>query len=319
MGRLSELLTLRDQLLTVDADAWEMHDSANMLKMLEILRHVRGLSTDLMTPLSQAISDKNEQARSLLLHMNSHVNSSIRSIEKDYLQENDRWCRQKLGLSAVEYQTFINDMYAHDQSHDSITTKHFKRRISQRSNWQHTCLLWHSDNIVNIEDYYACHIMYVMNRFIRDDIYGHVLDSINPAQRRKIRQYNYDDAPYLPKAGINEVAAKNYFTHMDRAEIKKDLLMIRELLVPGGILSFNFNDCNTVMGATLFESRMRSYMTEPMLKEVLREVNLEINYWEELQDCMTTYVEVRRPGRFHSMKSNITMGKILEKSTVNLC
>lgn len=319
MGRLSELLALRDQLQQVDADTWERYDSANEVRLLEILRHVRGLSPDLIGPLSTCISQKNEAARSLLLHMNSHVNASVISIEKDYLNENDRWCDWVLGLSATDHQSFIDAIYTNDQSKDSITASHFKRKISQRSNWQHACLLWHNDSIANIEDYYGFHTIYVINRFMRDDIYVPVLSQINSAQRRKIRQYNYDDLPSLPKEGINEVAAKNYFTHLKVTEIKKDLSMIAEILAPGGILSFNFNDCNTVVGARLFESKMRSYVTGFMMQEVLRELNLEIIHWENIEDCMTTYVEVQKSGQFKSKKLNITMGKILDKAMVKLC
>lgn len=145
------------------------------------------------------------------------------------------------------------------------------------------------------------------------------LAKFNESFRRRVRPYltgihagldNFDFT-MLPHNTFGFVFAWNVINFWPYEETKKSLYQVFDLLRPGGIMMFSYNDCDVWQCAESAETGYKSYMTKDLLKSIFDEVGFELIQFTSTSTHVH-YVEIRKPGVLSTTKRHQTLGKINE-------
>jgi SAM-dependent methyltransferase len=113
----------------------------------------------------------------------------------------------------------------------------------------------------------------------------------------------------LPKEQFNLVFSWNFFNYLTLENIQKYLVQIYELLRPGGVFIFTFNNGDISAGAAYAENYYMSYVPRSMLVPVCEQLGFEIIHGQDLEPAVS-WLEIRRPGELKTVKASQAMGAI---------
>jgi hypothetical protein len=94
--------------------------------------------------------------------------------------------------------------------------------------------------------------------------------------------------------------------------LKKYLTEIYQKLRPGGMFVLTFNDCDRDKGVMLVEQHFCCYTPGYLIRELAQSLGYEILFsWTD--QGPTTWLELRKPGEFESLRGGQSLAKILPK------
>jgi SAM-dependent methyltransferase len=147
------------------------------------------------------------------------------------------------------------------------------------------------------------------------DKYQEFLDSTNnrfpDEYKKRLRKYqlkNYDFSA-LPQEQFGFVFSWGHFNYVSLDTITQVLKSVMNLLRPGGVFLFSYNDGDTPAGAGMAENFAQSYIPQSILiptclalgYEVVEKFNEEPNI---------SWIEIKKPGVLKSIKAHQVIGKI---------
>jgi SAM-dependent methyltransferase len=118
--------------------------------------------------------------------------------------------------------------------------------------------------------------------------------------------------PNLPKGQFNLVFSWNFFNYLTLNNIKKYLVQIYDLLRPGGVFIFTFNNGDLSAGAAYAENYYMSYVPKSMLVPVCEELGFEVLHTQDLEPALS-WLEIRKPGELQTVKVSQALGKIARR------
>ena len=147
------------------------------------------------------------------------------------------------------------------------------------------------------------------------DKYQEFLDSTNskfPGEyQRRLRKYkNIDyDFSMLPQNQFGFIFSWSHFNYVSLDTITQVLKGVKNLLRPGGVFLFSYNDGDTPEGAGLAEGFAQTYLPKSILIPTCEGLGFEIvQSFNELPNI--NWMEIRRPGTLTTVKAHQVMGKI---------
>ena len=117
----------------------------------------------------------------------------------------------------------------------------------------------------------------------------------------------------LPIGNFGLITALCYFNYKDIDQVKQYLIQIYQLLKPGGICSFSFNDCDYSHEISLAESNVNSYIPGSMLKPMIFDIGYHIIF-QSRDVSGISWWEIQKPGEISSLRGGQTLAKIIAKS-----
>lgn len=255
------------------------------------------------------ISDKSTKIQSLI----DSINCEIKSITKPFMQ---------LGYK-------VNGFYGSNLTHYDVERKDRVLSLSADERSQIVNVMrkytdWHYP-VLEIgpgdgdftESLIAGDPLYLIDR--HQEFLDSTLSKFNESFRRRVRPYltgihaGRDDFDFtvVPKGQFGFVFAWNVINFWPYEETKKSLYQIFDLLRPGGVMMFSFNDCDVWQCAEAAETGFKSYMTKDLLTEIFNEIGFELIQFTTTSTHIH-YVEIRKPGILQTSKRHQTLGKIIE-------
>lgn len=306
---MSKLLKAKEELLTLTPGLSYSSDSS-LLEGLERISKLSKYRSPLLDDLRLLIEDKNAKIISFLDENLKILEREILLLDKDYSLHSDNWVDSLRNHSHEEWQQYMNKMYDYGNESKQWTID----RISAYSNWQKIALFYMPDTLDYIEQFSSYYPIYVLDKWRQTaDL---IKDLVPPEQARKTRFYNTDQLEQVPLNCMGFILARNYYTHKKHNHLENDLKFFSQVLRSGGVLCFNFNNCEISNCAGAVENKTRSYMIGTTVKRLLWENNFEIVRWEYLNFENTMWVEAQKPGKFKSIRRNEALGKIEELPAV---
>ena len=184
-----------------------------------------------------------------------------------------------------------------------------KYRIQLYTNWQYPTL-----EIGCRDGEWTQHLVAADPLYIFDK-YQEFLDSTNtkfPAEyQRRLRKYlNKDyDFSLIPQKQFGFIFSWGHFNYVSLDTITQVLKSARELLRPGGVFLFSYNDGDTPAGAGMAENFAQTFIPKSILVPTCEGLGFEVvQTFEELPNI--TWIEVRKPGELKTIKAHQVMGKI---------
>lgn len=143
-----------------------------------------------------------------------------------------------------------------------------------------------------------------------------VTEHFNDTYKRRLR--SYQDTNQLPKQQFSFVFSWGLFNYLNLPTIESQLKLIFDLLCPGGVLMFSYNNGDIIESARLSDLEEMSFVPKRNLVNLLTQIGFEIitNYDLPNNDTLVTnisWIEVRRPGQLKTIRIKQVIGAIGQK------
>lgn len=156
------------------------------------------------------------------------------------------------------------------------------------------------------------------------DIKQAYIDSVtshfNGIYSQRIRKYVIKDHDFsqLPQNQFGFIFCWMFFNFRDLITIELYLQNLIKLLRPGGIIMFSYNNTDMYDSAKTSENGIMSSIPKKKLIELIKNIGFEIIKHQDTpnEDFFIkniSYIEIKKPGLLHSIKSKQVVGTIEQK------
>lgn len=128
---------------------------------------------------------------------------------------------------------------------------------------------------------------------------------------QEVKFYHFDQLNLLPTNGIGTVIIWDHLPFLCLREIELLVKKVKNFLLPGGYLIFNYNDCATVQGLKKFESHEMTYMTGAILEKICENNDLILKHQYSSLKENFHFMLLQKPGEFKSIKRHPAIHKIV--------
>ena len=157
--------------------------------------------------------------------------------------------------------------------------------------------------------------LYIVDR--HQEFLNSTLSKFNETYQRRVRPYlvgsdGISDFDYsmLPINQFGFIFAWNVINFWPFQETKLTLKQCYDLLRPGGVMMFSFNNCDVSQCAEAAESGYKSYLTPKLLNSIFDEVGFELIQYRSTSTNVH-WVEIKKPGVLSTTKRHQALGKIV--------
>jgi SAM-dependent methyltransferase len=184
-----------------------------------------------------------------------------------------------------------------------------KHRIFLHTNWRYPALEIGCRDGEWTQYLVAADPLYIMDR------HEEFLTSTNskfPEQyQHRLRKYllNHHFLGELPQAQFGFVFSWGYFNYVSLDTMRRYLSQVFDLLRPGGIFMFSYNDGDTPAGAGMAENFAQSYMPKSLLIALAESLGYEIME-TTMHSTNIHWIEIKRPGVMTTIKAHQALGEI---------
>lgn len=154
---------------------------------------------------------------------------------------------------------------------------------------------------------------------------SHITEQYPTIYQNRIRRYssalteNIVDRSlkFLPQNQFGYVIMWNTPLYLISDYLKQYLKSIFDILRPGGVCVFNYNNCNIPASAKLTEEKIFSFMTPNLITKIAQDLGFNgITFKDVALDDLTythvSWVELQKPGVLTTIKSHQPMAKIID-------
>ena len=129
----------------------------------------------------------------------------------------------------------------------------------------------------------------------------------------EIREHDSDPTASLPQEQFSFVLATEFFEYKTIDVIEKYLNSVYKLLKPGGTFLCTFNNCETVKGVRMVESKFCTYTPATKLWQTAHKIGYECTAQITCEPNLSWF-ELRKPGQLHSIRDGQTLAAIKQLS-----
>jgi SAM-dependent methyltransferase len=135
--------------------------------------------------------------------------------------------------------------------------------------------------------------------------------------QKRVRTYQIDthgfgdnDLSNLPQNQFGFVLAIDVMDFYTWDFVSDYLKNIYQVLRPGGVLMFTYNNCEDAYAVNLVERGVRGWATEQDLRQLCHDIGYEIITTKNIPG-QTYWAEIRKPGKLETIKIQQAMGEIV--------
>lgn len=121
---------------------------------------------------------------------------------------------------------------------------------------------------------------------------------------------NESNLSILPENQFGFIFSWEFFNYLALDTTRYYLEQAFKLLRPGGTMMFSYNDGDTPNGAA-YAPYAQSYMPKSHLVKICNQIGFQIVNSECYDNGVVNWLEIRKPGRFSTIKSSQALGEII--------
>lgn len=221
----------------------------------------------------------------------------------------------KLFSNSYEIET-VNDGYENVRDNRKITVYEdteqlIKQRIMLYTNWRYPALEIGCREGEWTQCMIAADPLYIMDQFPE---FLKTTNELFPEQyQNRLRKYLINrethDFSALPQGQMAFIFSWGYFNYISLDTFTQAIKQIQQLLRPGGVFLFSYNDGDTAAGMGMSENFGQSYLPKSLIIPTCQAVGLEVVSEQHL-DTNINWLEVKKPGTLHTVKAHQALGEI---------
>jgi hypothetical protein len=117
----------------------------------------------------------------------------------------------------------------------------------------------------------------------------------------------------MPTSQLGFIVMMNFLNHKPLDVIKRYLVESYDILKPGGVLLFTYNNCNLPLAVQNFEKEMYSYTPGTLVKAMSELIGYIILDVYDNPDENVSWLELKKPGELTSLRGGQCLAKIQDK------
>ena len=199
---------------------------------------------------------------------------------------------------------------------DVGTFEIIKQRLKLYTNWQSPGMVLRPAH-EHVGDLVACDPMYFV------DTSTEMLDLtqpwFTPEYQNRLRRYvidEYGNQPFfknLPKHCFGLIYSFHFFNFRPWTVLQQYLQECFELLRPGGILFFTYNNCDIANRVEIVEHCGACYTPGRLVKDYVAQLGYEtVHTFDDVSG--TSWMELQHPGNYTSIRGGQTLAAILQRT-----
>ena len=264
------------------------------------------------TQLSELNSNLDMSLQDLIQSLDDHIDEHAKLLEEDsdYTNKFNEFC-WPIGL--------IDPYYTEGQSY----LKNIQQELTQFSAWKFPGLQLYPQSKQWIDVMLASEPLYLVSLARQTAL--DLISEYPQLYQNRVRVYasalsNTIDRSldFLPQHQFGYVVMWNTPLYLSSTILNEYLTSIYNLLRPGGILVFNFNNCAIPASAKLAENKIFSALTSTAIQKMANSIGFVDTVFHDVAlDGLThthiSWVKLSKPGKLTTIKSHPTLAKIIEK------
>jgi SAM-dependent methyltransferase len=264
-----------------------------------------------------------------LIRAQEQVSQAVDQFEQQFSQLK-QLVQQLIEQQEPEY--FQNSLELYNTGYRNDTAEHIRNRrivvkpetaeiIQQRlclyTNWCHPGMVIRPAHALFVEDLVACDPMYFVDT--QDSLLELTNSWFTPQYQARLRRYvvdEYNGQPlfaHLPVCQFGLIYAFHFFEYHAWPALQKYLDECFDLLRPGGVLAFTYNNCDLARRVGMVDHYSGCYTPGRLVRSYALELGYEIVFNFD-DDTNTSWMELRRPGLYASIRGGQTLAAILPRS-----
>jgi SAM-dependent methyltransferase len=158
----------------------------------------------------------------------------------------------------------------------------------------------------------ACDPLYLVDT--DPELFKHVKKMWNPEYQRRLRYYTVSESDrrifhQLPQFQFGLIVAVDFFNFRPLDLIERYLLEIYQLLRPGGMVIFTYNNCDYPIGVDNFENSYYCYTPGRHVKAMAEKIGFRVAASFDLENNVS-WLELQKQGTKSSLRGGQTLGRI---------
>lgn len=137
------------------------------------------------------------------------------------------------------------------------------------------------------------------------------LNKFNEGYQRRIRPYLIKDHDFssLPSSQFGFVFSWNHFNYLGLDTIKHCLQQVYQLLKPGGVMLFSYNNGDLPDSADYAEKYYMTYMPKTLLIPMCEMIGFDVIDSQDFTPAVS-WIEIKKPGELTTVKAHQVLGTI---------
>lgn len=311
MKTLSELVKLREfieRLYSTDAVAQQL---------LALEENLTNIANE--TPLQDASSDIHDLVQDLhTIHKKLGFNNQLKDylldkINGDITNESTKFLTENYSLELrVEAEAVGNIRRVRVLELSDEITNEIISRIQLHTSWRYPALEIGCRDGEWTKHMVAADPLYITDHY-RDFLESAVKDFTEEYQLR-VRSYltRDTDMSMLPQGQMAFVLCWNFLNYRSLDTVKEYLKSVKELLRPGGVFMFSYNNGDMYECAGYAEGHWMSYIPKTLLVPMCESLGFDVIHTRESRGEGTTisWIELKKHGELDTVKAHQVLGEI---------
>lgn len=311
---LSELIGYRSKINKLSADEFEdLADKALSKIIGDVTSDDPGLyheQEDLIDLKKRILRNVDELKDQLSLYQR-RLDDLVNERQAPYIQQ-----------SYQQYEEFRNDTPEYIIDRHLFNTliykedieEYFLSRIKHYASWKIAGLYIRPETGKYVDPMITCSPLYIA------DDYNKLLDPVkklwNTEFQERLRYKLINESSDIRFKGMPEnqlglVVAMNYFNYRPLDAMREYFKEIYNLLCKGGIFIFTYNNCDLPGSVRNVEKAMYSYTPGKLVQAMCESIGFEILNVVDYEDTNVSWLEIKKPGEFKSMRGGQALAKII--------
>jgi SAM-dependent methyltransferase len=151
--------------------------------------------------------------------------------------------------------------------------------------------------------------LYITDRHI--EFLNSTNDRFPPVYQARLRKYQLIDhnLSALPVNQFAFVFSWGFFNYVSFDTVTQMLKQLHELMRPGGVFLFSYNDGDTPAGAGMAEKFSQTYLPKSLLVPLCLSLGFELLH-DESYGSNISWLEIKKPGTLKTVKAHQVLGSI---------
>jgi hypothetical protein len=312
MKKLSEIISYKDSILELLPNR-TINDTdsvlANALSFIDS-EYATDVSS-LEKSYNKVVDSLKEFEESFDIHLKS-IEQEITDLEKEYFER-----------SYEIYSSTLNDSdeYVLQRSNPLTidNTADYEKRIKMYSGWQYPALYIRPKDNKTIDSIVSCEPLYIAD---------HTLGLLDPVKQLWTKEYQarlryvlIDDNSdqifkSMPASQIGLIVATDFFNYKPFEIIKKYLVELLEILRPGGVVMFTYNNCDLPGPVQNVEKSFNCYTPGKLIKSLAESIGYEVLYSNATPNGLN-WIELKKSGEIVSLRGGQALAQIKDSRLDN--
>lgn len=258
----------------------------------------------------QVIYDELRAVDAKLAEFKKNLTNVVSSVDRPCYEKSQTIYKESL----KDKPDYILDRYSFKTLlYNEGTRNFFKERVKLYTNWGWPGLEIRP-GLGDVSDIMvACDPLYLVDT--NNELFRKVKEMWSPEYQRRLRYYTINESDelifkQLPKTQFGLVVTVDFFNFRPLDLIERYLKEIYNILRPGGVFIFTYNNCDFPIGVDNFNNSYYCYTPGHRIKETCQQIGYKVEASFNL-DNNVSWLEIRKPGIPETMRGGQTLGRIV--------